>query len=252
MRADSPQLFSRVYGEPGLHPLIILHGLFGSSKNWQSVATLLSENYQVYALDLRNHGESFHSASHSIADMVEDVLRFIEFQQVVEPVLIGHSMGGLVGMQLALENPGRLSSLVVVDIAPRSYDTDYSNEFNALSLDLALYQTRAEIDKAMQKYISSKELRQFLQMNIDQNEKGYFYKINAEVIESQPGRTTFMPSINTLAIYGSESGFILDSDKDLFKKYFEQVQFACIQGAAHWLHYSHQGAFLKAVSEFLK
>jgi esterase len=62
-----------IFGEG--HPVIILHGLLGSSRNWTAIAKRLSSFYQIIAVDLRNHGDSEHHESMTYEDMADDVER---------------------------------------------------------------------------------------------------------------------------------------------------------------------------------
>jgi len=111
-------LFHRDLGGAGKPALIVLHGLLGSSRNWQSTGSDLAARYQVWALDLRNHGRSPHEAEMSYEAMVADVIAWMDGQGIARAALMGHSMGGKVAMLLACRHPERVERLVVVDIAP--------------------------------------------------------------------------------------------------------------------------------------
>src|SRR5688572_29268537 len=113
------KLFNRALGQG--QPVVILHGIFGSSDNWLTQARILSSHYQVFSLDLRNHGLSPHDDSFDYPVMVSDLLEFIDDHQLKDTVIIGHSMGGKVAMNFALAHPDKLQKLIVVDIAPKPY-----------------------------------------------------------------------------------------------------------------------------------
>ena len=147
-------------------PIVILHGLFASSKNWTSVGQFLKSSGSPYALDARNHGDSPHADSHNLSDLVEDLKVWLHDNDIERPTLLGHSMGGLTAMGYALSYPESVGALIVVDIIPRSYHTDFTAELNALSLDLSPYNDRNQIDEAMASLVPNKRVRQFLQMNI--------------------------------------------------------------------------------------
>ena len=113
------KLFHRKYGEG--QPLIILHGLFGISDNWVTIGRRLADKFEVYILDQRNHGQSPHSDVFNYYAMVEDLYEFIENHQLFNPIIIGHSMGGKVAMNFALEHPSKVSKLIIVDMSVRKY-----------------------------------------------------------------------------------------------------------------------------------
>ena len=119
------KLHYREYGEG--QPLVILHGLFGSSDNWQTLGKKLAENYHVFLVDLRNHGRSPHSEEHSYELMAKDVVEIIEERSLRHVILIGHSMGGKAAMVFAQQNPELLDKLIVVDIGPKAYPPSSPN-----------------------------------------------------------------------------------------------------------------------------
>lgn len=244
---------------PGIGtPILILHGLFGSSKNWVTNGKELSSFGPVYLLDLRNHGESPHAPDHFLKDMVEDVLEFIEFHDLGSPVLLGHSMGGLVAMLLSHFYPSVPSRLVVVDIAPRTYELNYQKEFAALRIDPSTYKTREDIDREMAVHLPDSFIRQFLQMNLErQDSGGYKWKLNVEGIAAS--REAFhleIPSLSrylgeSLFVFGEKSEYIGSTDIPLIRDYFPHSHIRYIPEAGHYLHYTHASEFLRHVKEFL-
>ncbi|EMY25231.1 alpha/beta hydrolase family protein [Leptospira interrogans serovar Australis str. 200703203] len=173
---------------PVCEPIIVLHGLFGSSKNWLSVGDFLSQYADVYLLDLRNHGDSPHSSEHSIASMVEDIEVWVTKQKLEKPVILGHSMGGLVSMGFALKNPNILSLLFIEDIAPRNYPFHYESELLCLRTDVSSFKSRQEIDSALTKILPNAFIRNFLEMNLErlENNGGYRWKLNVEGVANSP------------------------------------------------------------------
>jgi len=157
------ELAFRVFGEVGATPVVIVHGLLGSSRNWQTAAKDLGERYRVYALDLRNHGDSPHASPHSYAAMCEDLVEWMESQSIAKAILIGHSMGGKLAMKFACERPERVAKLVVVDIAPKVYPNSHDDDLSAmLSIDTHSLANRSEADEALQTAVPDWGLRQFL------------------------------------------------------------------------------------------
>ncbi|MCB1200092.1 MAG: alpha/beta fold hydrolase [Leptospiraceae bacterium] len=251
------QLYKRVQGG-GEHKLIILHGLFGSSKNWISVASALKFDGQIISLDARNHGQSFHAESHTLDDMVNDLRNFIVEEGIKKVTLLGHSMGGLTAMVYALKYPQEIEKLIVVDIAPRSYTVDYREEFEALQLDLTNFQSRKQIDEQLQGIVDDLRVRQFLQTNIERNEKGYYWVLNVPVLKNADYRGKFefhaegrkFPSA-ALFIKGGKSKFINDQDLQTIKQLFPAAEIKTLPEGDHWLHYSDFENFINSTNEFL-
>ncbi|MCP5486751.1 MAG: alpha/beta fold hydrolase [Spirochaetales bacterium] len=242
-------------------PLVILHGLFGSSRNWFSVGRELQKSAHVYALDLRNHGESPHGETHTREDLRGDLkLWFSDHLAEEKPVLLGHSMGGMAAMDFAVSYPDLLRALIVVDIAPRRYPPQHDSEFAALSVDPAGYSSRSEIDQAMAKHVADRSVRQFLQTNLVHKEGGgYEWRINLAALKKAAGQGGLEePTAHghfsgpVLVISGSESDYVTADDHAAFRNRFPAVEFREISGAGHWLHHTHQEQFLEHLRSFLK
>ena len=160
-----PELFYSRVGQG--EPLLILHGLFGSSRNWQSLARRYAEHYEVFSVDLRNHGQSFHTEEMSYPLMAEDVSRLVDQLGLGDIRVIGHSMGGKVAMQLAIEHGNLLNRIVVADIAPVSYQHDHNDTVGALmAVDIERINSRADADAQLQPLIGEAPLRAFLLQNL--------------------------------------------------------------------------------------
>ena len=144
-------------------PVLILHGLFGSSRNWQTLAQKLSAKHHVFTLDLRNHGQSPHCETMSYPQMAADVVRFMDDHQIDKARIIGHSMGGKTAMSMALASPQRVAQLVVVDIAPVAYRHNYDELLgNLQNLDLSQITRRSIANKMLGDVLDDDELRLFL------------------------------------------------------------------------------------------
>ncbi len=237
--------------------LVILHGLFGSSQNWMSAGKALAKDLHPFALDLRNHGDSPHSDIHTVEAMSEDLHLWREKHAPAPLLLLGHSMGGLVAMDYALRHPGSVRGVVVVDIAPRSYEAGHELEFRALSLDLSGFASRQEIDRAMAKIHPDAAVRKFLQMNLKRTEAGYEWKLNRKALEQEryiehfrlPGTGTYEGP--ALFIAGGESPYVRRTDHDLIRSRFPQAKIRILPDAGHWLHYRNESQFLLLVREFI-
>ncbi|MBK8399313.1 MAG: alpha/beta fold hydrolase [Leptospiraceae bacterium] len=251
------KLFHRAYPNSNL-PLIIIHGLFGSSKNWISNAKELSKLTNVYSIDVRNHGDSPHADTHTIQELVLDLKNFIEENNIEKPILLGHSMGGLNALLFALTYPELIHSLIVVDIAPKSYQVNYESEFNALSMDVSNFESRQSIDDKMKEILPDSFIRQFLQMNLEKTETGYKWKLNINTLKNSQNALNLNLSHKNpflkkcLFILGEKSDYIVPDDLDLIRKYFPIAKIETIKEAGHYLHYTHAKEFLEIVSNFIR
>lgn len=236
-------------------PLAILHGLFGSARNWASIARELAGAWHVYALDLRNHGDSPRLPEHTLDDLAGDLLSFLK--KVGTPtVVMGHSMGGLAAMRAAMLEADLITALVIVDIAPRSYAPRHHREFAALRLDLKECRSRQEVDSRMAEQISDPVVRQFLQMNLARNEADQFYwKIPIDTLEKASFIERFPEEGRyegpALFIAGGKSDYVLPEDAALIRARFPGSRLETISQAGHWPHFSHQVEFLRLVTGFL-
>jgi esterase len=240
-------------------PLIILHGLFGMLDNWHSVSRLLGENFQVFALDQRNHGRSPHAADFTLEDMANDVRDFMHEHQIPRASLLGHSMGGKVAMLFAVRNPELLDKLIIVDIAPRAYDAHHDVILDALSsIDLKQFTSREEIDKGLAVSIPQPEIRQFLMKNLLREDDGsYRWKMNLPVIQANYEEVLKAIDIPqpieapTLFIRGNKSSYIGPGDIAEIQRSFPQSTILDFN-AGHWVHAEVQSGFIAAVSDFLQ
>ncbi len=247
-------LFHRDFGGEGA-PIVILHGLFGSSRNWTTVAQKLTALGRVIALDARNHGESPHAPSHTLADLRADLGETMAALDLRGVILLGHSMGGLTAASYALEDSSRLRGLVIVDIAPRRYVPRHDAEFRALRVDVSHLKNRAEVDQEMAKYLSDSMVRQFLQMNLERTDEGYRWKLNVSALdtgrflEADDFRGTC--KVPALFIKGGASDFMVPEDEAVIRARFPEAEIIEIPGADHYLHYTRQEQFLETVASWI-
>ena len=241
-------------------PLFILHGLFGSLDNWQTLGKQLAENHKVYLIDLRNHGKSPHSSDFSYQEMAQDVAELIKDEQLDKVSIIGHSMGGKTTMTFAVEFPHYVDKLIIVDIAPKQYAPHHDEIIKALySLDLTSITSRREADEEMKKIISNDGTRLFLLKNLNrEKEGGYSWKMNLAMLTENIEKVIdvteipFPIPLNTLFIRGGNSGYILDSDFERIESLFPNSEIATIENAGHWVHAEQPLELLSLISDFLK
>jgi esterase len=240
-------------------PFFILHGLLGSADNWRSMSRRLGADYKVFALDLRNHGRSPHSDIFDYNVMVADLREFMKQQALRHIILLGHSMGGKVAMQFAIEYSAQVDRLVVVDTAPKPYEPSQRYILAALrSLDLARYKSFVDVDAALAEKISDNSLRQFLLKNLARDENGRLrWKIHLAAIDRNydnlgrgiaSERTFDKP---TLFIRGGRSNYIEDDDAPLIRQIFPQAEIVTVPEAGHWVHVDAPEEFFQTVLNFL-
>jgi esterase len=233
-------------------PVLILHGLFGSCRNWRSVAESLSKDYRVLGVDLRNHGRSPWAASMSYLEMADDVRMLIESERLKKPVLIGHGIGGKTAMTLALTSPASISGLVVVDALPTSHANRLRPLLEALDeLNLGSTLSRAQTIAVAEK-IADAAAVSALMRKLMMREEHFDWRINlAAIAAALPDLSEFPPELllrsydgPTMLIHGALSDLVRQDDTDCMLESFPAFQRVCIDGAGHWLHTDRPVDFL--------
>lgn len=242
-------------------PLLILHGFLGMSDNWKTLAgQYAAEGYQVHALDLRNHGRSFHSDEFTYEAMVKDVLEYCTSNNLESVDIIGHSMGGKVAMFLATSAPGKIDKLIVADIGPKYYHPHHQDIMAALNaVDFSKKPGRAGVEEIMKPFVPDFGTRQFLMKNLYWKEPDQLaFRFNLDVFNSEidnvgkalPENAIFEKP--ALFIRGGNSGYIHDGDFELIKHHFPKARIVTIKNAGHWLHAESPKEFFETTMLFLK
>ena len=249
-------LHSKIIGSG--QPLLILHGFLGMSDNWKTLGNKYAENFEVHLIDQRNHGRSFHSPNFSYTLLVDDLKNYIEFHNLEDCIILGHSMGGKTAMQFALTHPQLLTKLIVADIAPKTYPAHHQYILKALSeVDFSTQNTRKDIENVLSTYIKESGIVQFLMKNIYRKDKQQLaYRFNLpvlrekynEVITSFTTQKTFTKP--TLFLKGSKSNYITTEDSILINNYFTNASVQEISNAGHWLHAENSQEFYSKTMKF--
>lgn len=250
------KLHYRILGEG--EPLIILHGLFGFSDNWQTHAKKLADYYKVILVDQRNHGHSEWSEDFSYDLMADDLHELLSEEGIEEFNLLGHSMGGKTAMRFAQKYPNRIQKLVVVDIGIKTYPSHHDSILKGLhAVDLNEMNSRSKAEEAMLPHIPSFGVRQFLLKNLYWIEKGKLaWRMNISVLEREmpnilkalPREEMFQP---TLLIRGAQSDYILDEDLAEIEEVLVDMDLKTVENAGHWVHAEAPEEFMEAVLSFL-
>lgn len=264
------ELFFRKVGE-NKPALIIMHGLYGASDNWMNIAKIWSLSYEVFLLDLRNHGRSPHSDIHTYQAMRDDVLAFMDQNDIQKAILVGHSMGGKVAMHIAMKAPERVNALVVVDIAPKNYTRNNDENVgrhesilkSMMGLDLNTVKRREDINQILSSSIPEERTRLFIMKNLKRSKSQSFeWKLNLPVIDAEilnitKGFDNEDILLNTtgfpvLFIRGERSKYIQDEDEDRLLEFFPFSDIETISDAGHWIHAEQPEALSEMVLEFLE
>ena len=239
-------------------PLIILHGLLGSSDNWFSLAKVFAGSFEVYLVDQRNHGLSPHSAAFNYTLLVDDLHEFIQEHNLHEPIIIGHSMGGKTAMNFAVMYPKMLSQLVVVDIVPKSYPVHHDHILDGLgAINLSTLSSRTEADTLLSNHVPEPDVRQFLLKNLYRTSEGKFdwrfnlSAISAHIEEIGEGMQTEGTYTGpALFIKGARSNYYANGDENIVKSIFPAAQIVTLN-TGHWVQAENPAVFSSTVLQFL-
>ncbi len=239
-------------------PLVILHGLFGSADNWFSIARELKEDFTLYLVDQRNHGDSPQSDEWNYQVMVEDLYELLDTIGEDKVYLMGHSMGGKTAMNFALTYPDRVEKLIVADIAPRYYPVHHQQILEGLnSLNLSEIPSRKEADEKLGEHIPELGTRQFLLKSLGRDSNGFVWKINLPVITEnieevgQKLESDEQYEGKTLFLAGAKSDYIKESDCQDIYSFFPEYELVKIPNAGHWLHADQPAAVIQEIKRFL-
>lgn len=254
------QLHSQTYGDSSQPALILIHGLFGSGKLWRIFAKQFSKYYWVHTPDLRNHGRSPHFDSMNYEEMAQDIADYMDQQGIEHANILGHSMGGKVAMQFALNWPERVTKLIVEDIAPMYYKPRHKAVFKGIrALNKANIKNRSHADELVKDIIADNSLRLFLYTNLSKQSDGYLdWHINMDAIRDNYDAISRAPvykkqpySCTTLFLRGGKSQYVLDEYRRKIKEWFPLSRINTLKDAGHWLHSEQPTTFLDICLKFL-
>ncbi|WP_370030541.1 alpha/beta fold hydrolase [Oceanicella sp. SM1341] len=245
-------------GEETAPPLVIVHGLFGSARNWRAIARKLAAARRVVVVDQRNHGDSFHAPGHSYDDMAGDIAAVIRELCGGTADLLGHSMGGKAAMVLALREGALLRKLIVADIAPVSYSHSHAEFIAAMrKVDLGAVTARGEADAQLARDIDDPAMRAFLLQSLAVTPEGARWKLNLDALDAVMEEVIEWPGTQgrfdgpALFLHGEKSPYVRPKHEEAVRALFPAAEFETLAGAGHWLHAEKPREFIAAVDAFL-
>ena len=239
--------------------MVLLHGLFGQGNNLGALARALRDRYQVYSVDLPNHGRSGWLDEMQLSSLTAGLVAWLDAQTLHGIRLVGHSLGGKVAMQIALDQPARVAALAVADIAPVAYPARHDTVLAALSaVEEAGCSSREEAAGIMSGFIEEEGVSQFLLMSLARGDDGrYRWRFNLEGIRRGYGAVRKAPASAspypgpTLFIKGENSDYIQAAHRESISGLFPAAELKVMAGCGHWLHAEQPRLFNGIVGRFL-
>ena len=242
-------------------PLIILHGLLGSSRNWLTAGRALGGSRDVYALDLPDHGESEWTEDPSFSEMAARVVDWAQERGIDQADWLGHSLGGKVALRIASDQPERVRKLVLADIFPRIYQPHHLNDFEAMAaLPVDSLESRKAADESLARFVPDWALRQFLLTSLIRSSGGGFeWQVNLEGLRRNLRSLAAMPFGEgvlplphpALLVYGGKSDFVRAEDLEDAEDFFADLRARCLPDAGHNIHVEAKAEFVRTVEDFL-
>ncbi|WGI21943.1 alpha/beta fold hydrolase [Amylibacter sp. IMCC11727] len=252
-----PLLNMASYGAETGTPLVLVHGLFGSGRNWRAIGRHLSRDRWVVTVDLRNHGHSFWDADNSYQALADDLARVIDHLGGRADVM-GHSMGGKAAMVLAVQNPDKVARLIVADIAPVGYAHSQNDSIAAMqSLDLSKHDRRSTAQDALETATNDPALAGFFAQSLELEDGELRWLLNLDALKSNMNAVIGFPTLDgsfskdTLFIRGGASDYVGTESREEVLRLFPHATLKTITGAGHWLHADKPREFMKILGEYL-
>lgn len=239
--------------------IILIHGMFGSLSNLGMLGRSLVDRYRVISVDLRNHGDSPHEQKMDLPTMAADIVELMDDLAIDSATLIGHSLGGKIAMQIALNSPARVAELIVIDIAPVTYSGGQDQALAALvALSKLQVESRSAADQVLGEFIEEAATRAFLLKNLTRDTQGGLgLKLNiASILENYATTLVAAPTGETymgpaLFLKGENSAYIQDKHRPIIEQMFPQVQLQVVAGTGHWLHAEQPSLVNRLIADFL-
>ncbi len=245
-------------GDASHQSIVIIHGLFGSHKNWSRISQKLANHYHVITVDCRNHGDSFNSMNMNYHLMANDVWLLVEHLKLKKPIVMGHSMGGKIAMQLISEHKDKFSQLVVVDIAPVAYQHAYNDLIlPILNVDITNIKNRKQVDEELKSSIDDDFVRLFLLQSLSHIDKRWYWKIDWQNLLDNMSSIVAAPvldnklTLKSLFVFGEKSEYYSQAGLESINENFSQLNIEVVANGNHWLHYEHADEFMVLLNKHL-
>ncbi|WP_185868510.1 alpha/beta fold hydrolase [Blattabacterium cuenoti] len=247
-------LYSKIFGKG--NDFVILHGLFGNGNNWISFAKKIAKNFQVHLLDIRNHGYSFFTDEMDLDLMSKDLLNYINYHKLKNPILLGHSLGGKILMHFSMQFPFFTKKLIIVDIAPKLYKKNNQKELISIlnKVNFNVIKTRNELSCFLKTHIKDIKIIEFFSKNVEKQKNGKLcFRFFLSGIEKNYDNFMFQNMKNkiyngsVLFIRGEKSDYISLNDFSSIKKFFPKAIIKTIKNASHWVHIDNPKDFYNII-----
>ncbi len=253
------KLNSLRFENPKAPALVILHGLLGASRNWQTIGKALKDRFDIHILDLRNHGSSAHAETMRWSELTADLSAYLKAHELQNITLLGHSLGGKIAMKFACDHTALVKKLIIVDIAAKLYPPYHDNEFRAMKrVPAGALENRREAEELLKPMIPDWGMRQFIMTNLVKGEFGLQWQCNLEVLHAslQILRQNSLANGDfyqgpTLLVSGGKSAFIKDGDVRDMREWFPNVKEVKLHKAGHNVHVDDRSGFLDALNQWL-
>ena len=253
------KLNSLRFENPKAPELVILHGLLGASRNWQTIGKALKDRFDIHILDLRNHGSSAHAETMRWSELTADLSAYLKAHELQNITLLGHSLGGKIAMKFACDHAAQVKKLIIVDIAAKLYPPYHDNEFRAMKrVPAGALENRREAEELLKPMIPDWGMRQFIMTNLVKGEFGLQWQCNLEVLHAslQILRQNSLASGDfyqgpTLLVSGGKSDFIKNGDVKDMREWFPNLKEVKLHKAVHNVHVDDRSGFLDALNQWL-
>ena len=257
------------WGDAGSPPLLLLHGGNQSSHSWDLVSLHLADRYHVLALDQRGHGDSewARDADYSPDAMAEDALAFIEQQGLERPIVMGHSMGGRVTMELLSRRGDLPRAAVFVDVGPEISGDGVEAIRDFIQSNVEFDDLEAFIERVTEydPYRTREHITRTVRYNLIQRADGKYIAKSDRVLhdpdfrryrEGDAQRAVGLETVRAfdlpvLVVRGGNSQVLTEEGAERFAAALPQGNLRTVPDCGHNVHSQNTPGFLEAVSPFL-
>jgi pimeloyl-ACP methyl ester carboxylesterase len=248
------------WGEPGAPKVLLLHGGNQSAHSWDLVSLHLSDRYHVFALDQRGHGDSEWSRDqdYSVEAKAADVLAFVDDQGIDSPLIMGHSMGGRVTMNVVLARPELARGIVLVDVGPELSPTGVEVIHNFVTHNVEFDDLDEFLDNVVKydRFRSREHIARTVKYNMLRRADGkYISKVDHRRVPLSASELTLDDvkaiGIPVLLVRGGESEILAPDAAERFVDALPNAQLVTVLNTGHNVHSGNTPGFLEAVGPFV-